>query len=140
MKKIAVIYHSATGNTEMMAKAIAEGAKSDETEVTLLKVEDAKPEDVENADAVALGCPASGSEELDADEVVPFIESIEDKVADKAIVLFGSFGWGDGAYMEDWVEQMKSYGANLLTDGLTLLETPDDDGLQECEELGKKLQ
>jgi flavodoxin short chain len=140
MKKIAVIYKSATGNTEMMAEAIAKGAKSDETEVKLLSVEEASAEDVINADAVALGCRASGAEEFDADDVVPFIETIQDKVTDKPMVLFGSFGWGDGQYMEEWADQMKSYGANLLAEGLTLLETPDNDGLAECEALGKKLQ
>lgn len=140
MKKIAVIYKSATGNTEMMAEAIAKGARSDGTEVKVLSVEEASAEDVINADAVALGCPASGAEELDADDVVPFIETIQDKVTDKPMVLFGSFGWGDGQYMEEWADQMRSYGANLLDEGLTLLETPDNDGLAECEALGKKLQ
>lgn len=139
MKKIAVIYKSSTGNTEMMAQAIAKGAGSEEIEVSLLTVEEASLEDVLGADAVALGCPASGAEELDEDDVVPFIETIQDKVKDKPMVLFGSFGWGDGQYMEEWAKQMTSYGAVLLDDGLTLLETPDNDGLAECEALGEKL-
>ena len=36
MKKIAVVYWSGTGNTEAMAKAVAEGAESAGAQVTLL--------------------------------------------------------------------------------------------------------
>ena len=42
MSKVAVIYWSGTGNTEAMAKAIEEGAKSAGAEVSLLEVESFK--------------------------------------------------------------------------------------------------
>ncbi len=140
MKKISVIYLSNTGNTQAMAESVAEGAKSDATDVSLLTFDDATLDDVKAADAIAFGCPACGTEELDEDTVVPFMETIKDSIEGKPVVLFGSFGWGDGAYIEDWETQMKEFGANLVDSGLTIMEDPDSSGLSECQELGKKLQ
>ena len=36
MKKVAVVYWSGTGNTEAMAQAVAEGAKSAGADVTMM--------------------------------------------------------------------------------------------------------
>lgn len=140
MKKIAVIYWSGTGNTEMMAEAIAEGAKAEGAEVKLLNVSDAKPEDVFNADAVALGCPSMGAEVLEEGEMEPFVTSLErPELKDKAIALFGSYDWGDGEWMRDWEARMKQQGSNLVAPGLIVNLTPGDAELSECKELGKKL-
>ena len=40
MSKVAVVFWSGTGNTEQMAEAVAEGAKSAGAEVTLANVND----------------------------------------------------------------------------------------------------
>lgn len=56
MKKISVIYWSGTGNTQMMAEALASGAKPGGAEVKLAGVDDAGVEDVMNA---AAGAPMS---------------------------------------------------------------------------------
>lgn len=139
MKTINVMYFSNTGNTQAMAEAVAEGAKSDNTEVKLITFENATIEDVTGVDAVAFGCPACGTEELDEDVVAPFIEKLEGKVKAKNIVLFGSYGWGGGPWMEDWEEQMKSYGANLVSDSVIANEAPDEESLEMCKQLGKSL-
>ncbi len=139
MKKLTIIYWSGTGNTEMMAEAIAEGAKAKGAEVEIKKVEDASPADVEAAEVVALGCPSMGAEVLEEEEMEPFVESIEAASKDKEMALFGSYGWGSGEWMEDWKERMEGYGAKLVADTLIINETPDDDGLNECKELGAKL-
>ncbi len=139
MKKINVIYFSNTGNTEAMAEAVAEGAKSDETEVKLMTFDEASIDDVLDADAVALGCPACGTEELDDGEVQPFIDELEGKVEGKDMVLFGSYGWGGGPWMETWEEQMTSFGVNLVADSVIIEETPEEEGLEECRALGEKL-
>ncbi len=139
MKKVKVIYWSGTGNTEMMAKAVAEGAKVGDTEVELLDVSKASVDTVAGADAVALGCPSMGAEVLEEGEMEPFVESIKGVVSGKPMVLFGSYGWGDGEWMRDWESRMDGYGANMLAEGLILNETPDDAGLEKCKELGKLL-
>ena len=64
--KIAVVYWSGTGNTEAMAQAVAEGAKNAGGDVSLLTSADFGASDMDTYDAVAFGCPAMGSEELES--------------------------------------------------------------------------
>ncbi|MEG6585168.1 flavodoxin [Dendrosporobacter sp. 1207_IL3150] len=139
MKKVAVIYWSGTGNTEAMAKAVAEGAKSDNTEVSLLSVSEATLDIVKNSDAIALGCPSMGAEVLEESEMEPFVASIEGILTGKPLVLFGSYGWGNGEWMQDWVDRMTNCGANLLSEGLIIQDMPGEQGLADCKALGMKL-
>lgn len=139
MKNIAVIYWSGTGNTEAMAQAVVQGAKNQDTKVRLLDVSAANVEDVLKADAVALGCPSMGSEQLEEDEMEPFVESISGAVKDKKIALFGSYGWGDGEWMNNWQERMVSYGANLVSDGVIVNNAPEEESLEQCRKLGELL-
>lgn len=56
--QLLVVYYSLKGNTECFAQDVAEGAKQvANTKVTIKKVEDVTKEDLEAADAIALGCP-----------------------------------------------------------------------------------
>ena len=56
--RVLVAYHSLTGNTEQMAKAVAEGAKRVPGVSALLeKVDEVSPKDLEGADGIVLGCP-----------------------------------------------------------------------------------
>ena len=60
--------------------------------------------------------------------------------AGKTIALFGSYGWGDGQWMRDWVDRMNAAGAKVVNgEGLICQETPDDGAIAECESLGKQL-
>ncbi len=132
--KTAVIYWSGTGNTEAMAKAIAEGAGAD-----LFSVSEFDG-DISAYDRVAFGCPAMGAEELEDSEFEPFFAGVEDKLNGKTVALFGSYGWGDGEWMRLWADRVKSTGAVLLNDeGLIVNETPSDDDLADCKALGEKL-
>ncbi|MCP6429303.1 hypothetical protein NL523_28720, partial [Klebsiella pneumoniae] len=81
-----------------MAKAVAEGAQNENTEVSLLSVSESSIEDVINADAVALGCPSMGAEVLEELEMEPFVLSIEGVISGKPLALFGSYGWGNGEW------------------------------------------
>ena len=132
--KAAVIYWSATGNTEAMAKAVAEGAGAE-----LYTVSDFTGS-AEDYDALAFGCPAMGAEVLEEDEFEPFFTAIESKLAGKNVAIFGSYGWGDGEWMRNWEERVKAQGIALVGDaGLMLNEMPDEDGLEQCRALGKAL-
>ncbi len=132
-----IIYWSGTGNTEMMAKAIEEGAKGAGADVQLIEVSDATLDDVKNAEVVMMGCPSMGAEVLEETVMEPFVESLEGQVTGKKVALFGSYGWGNGEWMDDWNERMEGYGATLVVDSLILNETPDDDGLAQCQDFGK---
>lgn len=137
MSKMSILYWSQTGNTEAMAKAIAEGAKSAGAEVSLKMVSEAGEGDVKDCDLLALGCPAMGAEVLEEDEFEPFFSSVEGSLSGKKVALFGSYGWGDGQWMRDWWDRAERDGAKLYGgEGLIINETPDDAGLEQCRAFG----
>lgn len=140
MKKISIIYWSGTGNTEIMAESIAKGAKVEGAEVKLLNVGEATLEDVFNRDVIALGCPSMGAENLEEEEMEPFIESLEKEgLKDKAIALFGSYDWGDGEWMKDWEDRMRKCGANIIESSLIINLTPEEDEIETCKALGRRI-
>jgi len=134
MSKVAVIYWSGTGNTEAMAQAVAEGAKAAGAETDLLTC--AEVTGVEAYDAVALGCPAMGAEELEDGEFLPMLEGIEPSLPGKKVVLFGSFDWGVGEWLSNWEGRCAEKGIALTADSVKCNNTPDDDGLAACRALG----
>ena len=57
----------------------------------------------------------------------------------KRIVLFGSYGWGDGEWMRNWESDCKEKGAILAAESVICNDTPDDEGEESCKALGKAL-
>ena len=137
--KINIIYYSSTGNTEEMANLIAKGAKEEGAEVNLMTFGEASVDDVKNCYIVLLGGPAMGAENLEESEVEPFVESIEGEVSGKKMVLFGSFGWGGGAYMTEWENRMEENGAELLEKEVVVQEAPEGEDAEKLIELGKRI-
>lgn len=135
--KVSIVYWSGTGNTEAMANAVAEGAKGAGAEVELLPVS-AASEDVLASDALILGCPAMGAEQLEESEFEPFFSAIEGKLAGKKVGLFGSYDCGDGEWMRTWQERVVIAGGNMITDGIIANNAPDDEALAACKSLGEK--
>lgn len=139
MSKVAVVFWSATGNTEAMANAVAEGAKAKGAEVTILGSGEFSAANVSEYDAIAFGCPAMGAEVLEETEFEPMFASVETSLGGKKIGIFGSYGWGDGQWMRDWKDRCDSAGAALVNDGVMANNTPDDAALEECKDLGAAL-
>ena len=137
MSKVAVIFWSGTGNTEAMACAVVEGAKAAGAEADLLACSEVTG--VDGYDAVALGCPAMGAEELEDSEFLPMLESIEASLTGRKVALFGSYGWGDGEWMRTWEARCAGKGIPLAADSVTVNEAPDEDGLAACRTLGAAL-
>ena len=137
---ISVVYWSGTGNTQAMAEAVAEGIRDGGAEAVLMEVGNADAAALAEEKAFALGCPSMGAEQLEEAEMEPFVEALEPLVAGKTILLFGSYGWGDGEWMRDWTERMRNAGAVLIRDeGITANDAPDDEALEECRAAGKEL-
>ena len=135
MSKVAIVFWSATGNTETMANCIAEGAGA---AATIVPCADMTPAKLGEFDVVAFGCPAMGAEQLEESEFEPMFAGLEGSLNGKKVALFGSYGWGDGQWMRDWVQRTNDANAVIYTDeGLILNETPDDDGIAKCKEFGK---
>ena len=136
MSKMAVVYWSGTGNTETMAKAVAEGARAAGADVQLVTAADFDAAQLETLDGVAFGCPAMGCEQLEESEFEPLFAACAGKLSGKRVGLFGSYGWGSGEWMQEWEETCRSSGALLAADSVTCNGTPDGDALAACQALG----
>ena len=137
MNKLAIVYWSGTGNTQKMAACIAEGAKTAGAEVTLLEPAEFSAARWPEFNVVAFGCPSMGTEQLEEDAFEPMFAGIEGTLGGKKIALFGSYGWGDGQWMRDWVARAETAGADVYQgQGLMVNETPGDAELEACRQFG----
>ncbi len=135
MSKVAIVYWSGTGNTEAMANFIAEGAKSKGAQVDVMTSDAFTNDMVANYTAIAFGCPSMGAEVLEETEFQPMWDSVKDSLADTNVLLFGSYGWGDGEWMRNWEEEttaktLETYMCN---------EAPDSEAEAQCKACGEKL-
>lgn len=137
--KIAVVFWSGTGNTEAMANAVADGARSAGAEVALLTCDQFGAAQIDGYDAFAFGCPAMGAEVLEEEEFQPMFDACKPRLAGKRIALFGSYGWGDGEWMRTWEEDCLSAGAVLACESVICTDDPDDEALAACRALGETL-
>jgi len=137
MRKILVLYYSRTGNTEKMANAIAEGAKSvANVEVELNYYVDA--EELAKFDAILVGAPTYHHEmpievkKLFEDAAVKGI-SLKGKVG----AAFGSYGWS-GEAPKFVLEIMKNkFEMQVIEPPLLAKYAPDQNTLNMCRNLGK---
>lgn len=137
MADVLLVYWSGTGNTEIMAEKIKEGLESAGLEVDYRSVDAVEPEEVSGFDKVVFGCPSMGVETLEEDEFEPFFENVEDSLKDKKIAIFGSYGWGEGEWMDAWVDRVKDLGADLFEPGLKINSTPSGEEEDECFAFGE---
>lgn len=139
MSKVAVVFWSGTGNTEAMANMVAAGAKSAGADVTVYTASEFQAGMMDSYDAIAYGCPAMGSEELEDMEFQPMFDSCKAKLNGKKIGLFGSYSWAEGEWMRTWQTECEELGANLVMDGVICYDAPDGEAEANCEALGKAL-
>lgn len=116
--KIMVIYDSQTGNTEKMAKAVAEGASSVAGAVVeVKKIGEAFPLSMlEKADGLIIGSPCIYANVTD--DMRGFLSNVNDAVKASRVnvkghnaAIFGSYGW-DGAWVMETLLKgtMHSFG------------------------------
>lgn len=137
---ISIVYWSGTGHTKAMAEALAEGIEEAGVQARLIPVGEADADKTAEEAVFALGCPSMGAEELEESEMEPFVQQIEEKLNGKKILLFGSYGWGDGEWMRNWETRMRDAGAELVTgNGIIANEEPDAAAAAELRDAGKEL-
>jgi flavorubredoxin len=141
LKKVLIVYHSQSGNTEAMAKAVSEGANAAGAAVVLKMATDANADDILGCDIVAIGTPNYFG--YMAGLVKDFFDrvwaTIREKVENKPYVTFGSKG-GGGAQALDSVERIcDSLKMIKAFEGVLTTRNPTEETLAECRELGKRL-
>mgnify|MGYP000632896753 CR=1 FL=1 len=138
MSKVAVVYWSGTGNTEMMAQKVAEGAKEAGAEVSVLTCADFSADDVDAYDAIAFGCPAMGAEELEDTEFEPMFSACESKLSGRKSLCSVPMD-GETRVDAHLEESCKNDGAELVCDSVICADAPDDEAEAACIALGKAL-
>ena len=103
-------------------------------------IQDIESPFIKEADVLFLGCPSMGVEQLEESTMEPFVEEVCGFASGKTIGLFGSYGWGDGEWMRNWVEQMEGAGATVVGgEDAICQEAPDEDAQDELKAMGKQL-
>ncbi|MFQ6074498.1 MAG: flavodoxin domain-containing protein [Candidatus Bathyarchaeia archaeon] len=137
MPKLLVVYDSQTGNTEKMAEAVVEGAKSVPGVEVVLRYY-VRPQELEEASAIIFGSPT-----YHHDMTLPIKNILEEasranvQLQGKIGAAFGSYGWS-GEAPKLILEVLKNrFGMRTVGSALTILYTPDKNGLELCRNLGK---
>lgn len=131
MKNTKVVYWSGTGNTEKMAQEFANALGVD-----AVFVNDISASEANEAEVLVLGCPAMGAEELESGEFEPFYNDLD--LDGKKVVLFGSYDWGDGSWLEIWKENAEGRGAEVLATIKANLD-PSDEAFGEINEVADQV-
>jgi flavorubredoxin len=139
LPRVLVLYYSRTGNTEKMARAVAEGVEA----VRRVDVELSyyvAPEVLHQFGALVVGTPTY-HHEMTSDLKELFEEAAVKNVNMKGKLgaAFGSYGWS-GEAPRTVVEIMKNkFEMNVIESPLLVKYVPDTTGLEKCRELGKRI-
>ena len=138
MSKIAVVYWSGTGNTEAMANLVAEGATSAGAETEVIPCADFSADKAAEYDAFAFGGLVGREVGAGDDEFQPMWDEVKETLGDKKVVLFGSYSWAEGEWMDNWKADADEAGVNVV-DSVICYDAPDDEGEAACKALGAEL-
>ncbi len=138
MSKVAVVYWSGTGNTEAMADLVAQGVRAKGGIADIIMASSFGADKLDAYDAFAFGCPAMGDEELEDMEFLPMYDEVEPLLVGRKVVLFGSYDWNDGEWMELWEQRAEDVGLDVV-DSVIAKDYPDDEASAECVRAGRLL-
>ena len=142
MSRILIVFHSQTGNTENMARAVADGAAAiEKTEVILKKAQDANVDDLLQADGLAIGTPENFG--YMSGMVKDFFDRTyypaENKVFRKPYVVFISAG-NDGTGALTAIERIAlGYKFKMVYEPVIAKGKITRDVIEKCRELGSVL-
>lgn len=142
MAKIILVYTSMTGNTEMMADAVAEGVREAEDDIAVYEIMDGiEASELENYDGILLGSYTWGDGEL-PDEFLDFYDQMDDiQLQGKKAAVFGSCDSAYpevGAAVDILMEKLKERGAEVYPKGLKVDNTPGTEEEEACRSFGKE--
>lgn len=139
--KALIFYASAYGNTELMARHIAQGLEEGHVHAVLLDATNLQLQDhldsIETADALLFGSPT-----LNNDAVKPIWDILTSlatlDIKGKIAASFGSMGWsGEAVEMLD--HRLASLKFKVPVPGLTATLVPSSDDLQKCIAFGRSI-
>ena len=136
-----VIYDSMWGSTETMAKAIAHGMSQAGVENKLLHLRKNHYSDIIKeiltAKLLVIGSPTLNEGIFPSvAQLLAYLKGLHP--LKKRGVAFGSYGWG-GEAIKAVEAEMKAMGIEVLEPGLGVIYVPNDEDLENCVQLGKRL-
>jgi NAD(P)H dehydrogenase (quinone) len=147
MAKVLVMYYSRTGNTEKLAKEVAEGVRSTGLEVDVKKVQEIDPEHALTYDGIVMGSPVYyGSMSADCkkfiDESVKFHGKFKGKVGG-AFASSANIGGGNETTIMDILKAWLIHGMIVVGDhqgdhyGSVAIGAPDQRAVKNAHNQGK---
>lgn len=142
--KVTIIYDTMHYSTQKMAHALAEGVISEGVDVKMYYLhEDERSEivkDILDSKAIALGAPTIYDEPFPSvGDIIYYLRGLKFNRTglERLAVTFGSMG-GRGGAPEVLARDLKESGFNVK-DEYELYYVPDEDELEKCFQIGKKL-
>lgn len=149
MPKILIIYQSKTGNTQVMAEAVAEGVRAAGADVLMKKIEDASVDDLLEPQGIIIGSPTyfgatTAAVKRFVDDSIKHFKKLEGKVG-AAFASAGDLGGGGETAILDILRALLVHG--MIVPGFVSgghygplsVGTPDDERKQVCGEFGSKV-
>jgi len=141
--QITLVYDSMWEATKTMAEAIASGIKSIKPEMNVKLYNSGRYDkndiitEIFKSKAVLVGSSTINNGYLYS--IAGVIEMMKGlKFKEKKAAAFGSYGWS-GESVSQITEELKKAKLEVVNDGLRILWYPDEMGIKECEEFGRKL-
>ena len=140
--QITIVYDTMWQSTRLMAEAIAQGIEEQDPDVTV-KVMNASKDDkndilteIFQSKAVLVGSPTINYGYSFA--IAGLLEMAKGlKFKKKKAAAFGSYGWS-GEASKQIAAHLAEAGFEVVDEGVKLLWVPDEDGLKQCVEYGKR--
>lgn len=138
MSKVLVIYYSRSGNTEKMAKAVAEGAKTIQNVAVDLNYH-IDAEDLASYDAILVGAPTFNAQmPIDFKNLFEEVSIKHINLKNKIGSAFGSYGWS-GEAPQAVSEILKKFEMQVIEPPIRAKYKPDQQTLEACMDLGKRV-
>jgi len=140
-QKILVIYYSKTGNTEKLAKAVAEGTKQvPGVTVELMKTETANLKEVVEADGYAFGSPSHFS--IMSGQILTLLTDLythREKLYGKPMAVFTTGTGGQVTALENIERIIGVFNPRFVKPGIAVQGAPREADKAQAMALGKKL-
>jgi flavorubredoxin len=139
--KAVVVYATMWHSTEKMARAISEALSQSGVKVKLLSMNETHRSEVVyevlDAGALIVGSPTLNNNILpQMADVMTYLKGL--KPANKIGAAFGSFGWS-GESVKNLEAMLNEMKVDLVAESIAVKNAPDDDVLEKCHNLGKKV-
>ena len=138
MPKVLVIYYSRSGNTEKMAKAVAEGAKTIQNVAVDLNYH-IDAEELASYDAILVGTPTYNTQmPIDFKNLFEEVSTKHINLKNKVGSAFGSYGWS-GEAPQAVSEILKKFEMQVIEPPIRAKYKPDQQVLEACMDLGRRV-